>query len=622
MLKRKAKQKQTDKITQKRLGFFYIMVVLAFVVISVRLFFLQVIEYDFYEALASGQQEILQEIIPRRGEIFIKDKNGELYPVAQNQERYLLYAVPKELAENNVDIEELVNKLAQYFNWQVDVEDNGSENNNSKEGAVNQTNNASEKAADKQAMNDFIEKLKERLQVATDPYEPIRTGLTLSQKQDIEGWQIAGIYFAPKPSRFYPYRNIGSHVIGFYNFKSDNPKGQYGIEGYFDDILAGKRGQIRSARDAFGYLIAVAPQTIKPAEDGADLVLTIDQSIEYVACKKLTEYAERLGARGGSVIVVEPFSGAVMAMCNYPDFDPNNYFEVEDISVFNNPAISSEYEPGSIFKPITMAAGLDLGKITPTDTYSDEGCRRVEGWYKPICNSDIAQFPDGHGLQTMTQVLEQSLNTGAMYVVDVVGGNILRKYFEGFGFGKLTGITLPGEVDGNISNVGKQPIYSYTASFGQGITATPLQMVMAYAAIANGGQLLKPYIVDEIRYSNGKIEKVKPKVIRNVLSPSAATLLAGMLVSVVENGHGKNAAVPGYYIGGKTGTAQVPSPQGGYSDETIHSFVGFGPIDSPRFVMIVKLDNPGVRFSASSAAPLFGEIAKFILQYLQVPPNN
>ncbi len=586
---RKKRSNSGVRSSFSRLIFFYIFIWLCFGLIIARLFFLQVLEHDFYEALASGQQEIYQELIPRRGEVFVRDKDNNLYPLAQNRDLYLLYAVPKELREAEVDISELVDKLAEYFDWQ-------------EEG--------------------IKERYKERLSQENDPYEPIKKGLSLEQKQEIESWKVAGFYFTPQPSRFYPYRNIGSQVIGFYSFKSDNPKGQYGIEGYFDKELAGKRGSIMSARDASGHLITVAPQTVTPAEDGADIILTIDQSIEYIACRRLNEYAQRLGAKSGSVIVVDPKRGAVLAMCNYPDFDPNFYYQVEDISVFNNAAISFEYEPGSIFKPLTMAAGLDLGKITPDDTYFDEGCRRVKGWYKPICNSDIAQFPEGHGVQTMTQVLEQSLNTGAMHVIDIIGGELFRKYVEGFNFGRLTGISLGGEVDGNINNVGRQPIYSYTASFGQGITVTSLQMVMAYAAIANGGQLLRPYIVDEIHYADGRIEKSQPEVIREVISPSAATLLSGMLVSVVENGHAGRAAVAGYYIGGKTGTAQVPSPKGGYSDETIHSFVGFGPVDDPRFVMIVKLDNPGVRFAASSAAPLFGEIAQFILQYLQVPPQR
>lgn len=581
----RAKRKKIKKFADLRLTFFVLFVFFIFCIIAVRLFYLQVYEMDYYKKLASDKHKILRELIPKRGEIFMQDKDGNLQPFAQNRVLYMLYAVPKDFEKKPEDI---INQLTNYFQW------------------------------DEATTKFFLEKLSKK----DDPFEQIKKGLDENDKKEIESWQIKGLYFLDEDSRFYPNQNIGANLIGFYSFKSDKPAGQYGLEGFFEDELAGSRGVIDSEKDASGRLITIGVRNFTSATDGSDLILTIDPSIEFISCQKLNEYIQRLGAKGGEVIILNPQTGAVLAMCSFPDFDPNKYFEVENIEYFKNPAVTDQYEPGSIFKPITMAAALDLKKVTPKFTYRDEGCRLIPGWPKPICNSDVNIKPHGHGIVTMTDVLINSLNTGVMYLIDQIGEETFKKYLQGFGFGQPTNITLPGETSGNINNVGLRPIYSYTASFGQGITVTPLQMVTAYAAIANGGELLRPYVVAEIRKADGTIEKTEKKIVRQVISPEVSVLLSGMLVSAVEDGHGWRAGVPGYYIAGKTGTAQVPSPQGGYSQDTIHSFVGFGPIDNPKFVMITKLDNPGTNFAESSAAPLFGEIADFILQYYQIPPSR
>lgn len=580
-----AKRKKIKKFADLRLTFFIFLVLLFLLFIFTRLFWLQVKERDFYKKLASGQHQILSELIPERGEIFMQDKDGKLQPLAQNRVLYMLYAVPKDFDKKP---EEITTRLKDYLQW------------------------------DEVTTEQFLN----RLSKEDDPFEQIKKGLDENEKKEIESWQIKGLNFLPEDSRYYPNENIGANLTGFYNFKSDQPVGQYGLEGFFENELAGSRGVINSERDAGGRLITVGARNFTSAIDGSDLILTIDPSVQYITCQKLNEYIQKLGAKGGEVIILNPKTGAVLAMCSWPDFDPNKYFEVKNIEEFKNPAVVDQYEPGSIFKPITMAAALDLKKVNPKFTYRDEGCRLITGWPKPICNSDVSIMPNGHGIVSMTDVLVNSLNTGVMYLIDQIGEETFKKYLQGFGFGSPTNITLPGETKGNISNVGVRPIYSYTASFGQGITVTPMQMVTAYAAIANGGELLKPYIVAEIKKADGKVEKNEKKVVRQVVSPEVSVLLSGMLVSAVEDGHGWRAGVAGYYIAGKTGTAQVPSPSGGYSDETIHSFVGFGPIDDPRFVMITKLDNPGTRFAESSAAPLFGEIANFILHYYQIPPSR
>ncbi|MAF13838.1 MAG: hypothetical protein CMI53_03025, partial [Parcubacteria group bacterium] len=253
----------------------------------------------------------------------------------------------------------------------------------------------------------------------------------------------------------------------------------------------------------------------------------------------------------------------------------------------------------------------------PETTYVDEGEVKV-GPYT-IRNSDLSS----HGKQTMTYVLEQSLNTGAIYVEQEVGKKTFKKYVEDFGFGQRTGITLDSEAAGDISSLDKRgDIFGITASYGQGITVTPLQLVTAFAAIANRGQLPKPYIVSEIIKPNGQTEVTKPEVVRQVISPKSASLLTGMLISVVENGYGIKGKVDGYYLGGKTGTAQVASAGGGYGSRTVHSFIGFGPVSNPKYVMMVKLDNPkGIRFSSDSVTPLFSQLSEFLLNYYQIAPD-
>jgi len=445
-------------------------------------------------------------------------------------------------------------------------------------------------------------------------------------KSDGQKLTIFGISHTMFAYRFYPESELGSHTLGFVSLSQDEQRGRYGLEGFFDEELSGQFGSVKSERGADRNVIIVNDREYISPVDGDNLILTLDRSIQFAVCQKLNEIALRHGADGGTVIAVNPRTGAILAICSWPDYDPNNYKEVEDIKVYNNPAIFDEYEPGSVFKPITMAAGLDQEKITPQTTYNDEGQVMVKGWPKPIKNSDYDTH-GGYGRVDMNNVLENSLNTGAIFAMQQIGPEVFSQYVKNFGFGEKTGIELETENSGNIRNLQSdniQEVYAATASFGQGLTVTPLQMLMSYAAIANGGILMKPYIVKEIIHADGSKEITQSRQVRRVISEKAATLLSGMLANVVEGGHAIRAAVSGYYIGGKTGTAQVASGSvRGYGGQTIHTFVGIAPIDDPAFVMLVKLNDPkDVQFAASSAAPLFGELAGYLLDYLEVPKGR
>lgn len=570
--------------TDLRLSVFRYALVLFAAVIVLKLIALQIFQYDFYAALASGQHELFQELIPERGEILLHDyKDETVLAVATNQQLAFVYADPR-LIEEADDTAEALGELFEY---------------------------------DEEA----VESLEMRLDQPEDPYEPIARKVDEATLEAILALDLAGIFYVRESSRLYPEPEMSGQVLGFVGGNEDGSvSGKYGIEGYFNDILMGTKGYLKSERDIAGRLIAVADQELVSAVDGADIVLTIDRTIQYKACSALKLAVGKHGADGGSVIIVSPSTGKVLAMCGAPDFDPNAYNEVESIDVFNNPAIFESYEPGSVFKPITMAAAVDVGAVSPTTTFTDTGSVLVEGWPKPIGNAEGKVY----GTVPMTQVLEDSINTGMIFAMRQMGLSTFEQYVKAFGFGIATGIELATEAAGDISSLENvSEIYSATATFGQGITATPLQIVMAYAAIANGGILKAPLLVDEVRYADGTVETRAPRDVAQVIDSKTARTLSAMLVSVVEYGHGKRAGVKGYYIGGKTGTAQVAKSDGiGYaSDNTIGSFAGFGPVEDPKFAMIVRIDNPkDVVWAESTAAPLFGEIAEFLLQYFEVPP--
>jgi cell division protein FtsI (penicillin-binding protein 3)/stage V sporulation protein D (sporulation-specific penicillin-binding protein) len=558
-----------------RLFFFLFIFLLIF-----RLYQLQISAHDLYSDLASGQHKLLAELMPERGEIFVSDPlSRDNYPIASNITLSLVYAVPREV----LDAKYAATILAPV----LELEE---------------------------------AKLVEILSKTDDPYEPLKHAVSDELVGQIKTLQIKGIYTAPETVRYYFGGDDYGQLVGFIGFAGDSRKGQYGLEQAWDKVLAGERGELKMERAPGGGVIALGDRQIKSAVDGADIYLTIDKNIQARACAAIRRAVELHGAVSGSVVVMEPSTGAIKAMCGAPNFDPNKYADVTDQRIYSNQVVSDAYEPGSVFKAITMAAALEAGAVTPETTYLDTG--EIKIGPHTIRNSDLK----AHGVQTMTQVLQESLNTGAIFAMRQAGVEAFRHIVDKFGFGKLTNIELPNERAGNIAALQeKNEIFAATASFGQGISVTPLQLTAAFGAIANGGRLMKPYIIRELHYADGRKQVTNPVTLGQVISRETATTLAAMLVQVVEQGHGKRAGVPGYYIAGKTGTAQVPyQDKAGYDpSKTIGTFVGFGPVEAPKFVMTVRVNEPkDVVFAESSAAPVFGELAKFLLEYYQVPPQR
>jgi len=566
----------------RRMEFIRLIFIMSFLAIVLRLFFIQVVQGSFYAALASGQHEIYKTLFPERGGIFVRENNSlagvqELYPLATNREYKTVYAQPKFISDPKSEAESLSPILG------LSVED-----------------------------------LMIRLDKPNDPYEVIARKLDPTKVTAIEGLNLSGIKFQDEVYRYYPEKNITSSLTGFVSQQDDERRGQYGLEGYFDDILRGQAGSLKSEKDLSGRWIASTNKFFTPAINGADIILTIDKTIQYQACKILRDNATAYEADSAALIIMDPYSGKILAMCSYPDYDPNEYNKVEDVSVYNNTTIFTPYEPGSVFKPIGMAAGLDLNVITPDTTYIDNGEIKIDKF--TIRNAD----KKAHGLTNMVTVLDESLNLGMIFVVQQLGTARYKQYVKNFGFGEPIGLQLATEVSGTIASLDKKgDIYTMTASYGQGLTATPLQMIQSYAAIANGGYLVKPYIIDEIRYPD-HTEVTQPKVIRKVLDQKTSTLLGGMMVSVIKHGHGKSADVKGYNVAGKSGTAQIADfVNGGYSTRSNNTFIGYAPVDNPAFVMLVKYEDPKNGYYAeSNATPTFGQIAKYLLQYMKVQPDN
>lgn len=551
--------------------FFLAIIFLVFTAaVIVRLFALQVLGNSFYKNLAENQHEFSKTLYPERGQIFVSTQNGaDSVPVVTNVERDLVYAVPPEIPDKQ-QIAAALSPVLGITQWEI-----------------------------MQKIGDDTRK-----------WVAIKKQLAASESAAVKKLALPGIHLQSETYRYYPEKVFASQVLGFLGYMGENRVGRYGVEEFFEEELAGEAGSLFQEKAAGGSWITGSLRKLEPARDGIDLTLTIDRAIQFKAESLLAAGVARHSADAGSITVINPKTGAVLAMASYPTFDPNTFNEVENIAAFKNQAVSDAYEPGSVFKAITMAGALNEGAVTPDEVYEDTGQVRFEDF--TIRNSDNK----AHGRQTMTQVLEESLNTGAIYAQDKLGAEKFLETIKRFGFGEKSGITLPAESPGDLKNLRRTGDIQYaTASFGQGITATPLQLAGAFAAIANGGKMMKPYVIA----GQGSAEA------REVISDRAAATLSAMLVSVVERGHGKRAGVPGYYVAGKTGTAQVAAKgRAGYeASVTIGSFAGFAPVDNPVFAAIVRIDNPkDVQFAESTAAPIFGELAQFILNYYQVPPTR
>ncbi|MFA6348195.1 MAG: penicillin-binding protein 2 [Candidatus Paceibacterota bacterium] len=543
-------------------------------VVLFRLFCLQVNEGSKYKALASGQQNNVLDVEGKRGDVYFK--GGE--PLALTEKDPLVYVSPEEIEDKNLAAE----KLAVILNM------------------------------DK-------EEILQRMNKSGSFYQIIKRSVSKEIADKVKEAGIKGVSIdEKKEKRYYPSEKTASQIIGFIN---EDKKGQYGIEEYYNEQLSGKKASTTVDRNPWGFVFSSSDTS---SLNGSSLTLTIDYNIQFMAEKILAEGVDKYGAVGGNIIVIDPNTGEVIAMAQNPGFDPNNY-KNEKFEVLSNSSTQKIFEPGSIFKPITMSIGVNEKLVTPESTFTDTGCVPY-GKYN-VCNYSKKAW----GTITMTEILRRSVNTGVMYVEKKIGHKKFLDYLDSFGLFDKTGIDLANESSTENKTLKKAyndrvEVAFANTSFGQGIGITPLHMITAFSCLINGGNLMRPYIVKEISSEKSK-EEIKPQVVRRVVSEETSNNLRKMLVQVVEGGYGHLAKISGYWIGGKTGTSQVPYAslginKAGYSDYTWQTFMGFAPAYNPKFIILVKLDNPtATKTSEYSAVPIFHDLAKYIFDYWQVPPD-
>jgi cell division protein FtsI/penicillin-binding protein 2 len=442
------------------------------------------------------------------------------------------------------------------------------------------------------------------------------------QQRDREPDDLTLIHYVETKAmtrRYYPQAELTSHLLGFV---MPTFGGRTGLEEYYDGFLV---------RDGAGLLgkNSVPVNTLShdvlrfvPSSVGKDLVLTVDSTVQWIIREELIDGLKEFKAVSGTVIVMNPHTGEILGMVSLPDYDPNRYELVpqESYGLFQNPAISAQYEPGSVYKILSMAAAMDAGIITPDKIYNDSGSYSIGG--RVIFNSNRV----ANGDVTVTRALALSLNVVTAQIAEELGVEDFYRYVRAFGFGSATNVDLSGEIPGAIKTPA-DPNWSEadlgTNSFGQGLACTPLQMLNATAVIANGGKLMQPYIV-KARIAGDEAQITEPVVTRQVIKPETAESMSAMMAEVVSTS-ASLAGVDGYSVAGKSGTAQIPSEEGYVQEETIVSFVGFAPADDPAFVLLVKMDRPDPEinvWAGQTAAPVFGRIAARLLDHFSVPPDE
>jgi len=426
--------------------------------------------------------------------------------------------------------------------------------------------------------------------------------------QQVEDLDVSAFSLEAQFRRAYPDDTLAASVLGFVDLQGE---AQYGLERYYDRQLRGQDGVWRGITDSWGEPIMITQGGYQPAQDGADLVLTLDRNVQQVAESILLAGIEQHKAVAGNIIVMDPRTGAVLAMANYPTYPPGEYWRVESLDQYVNTAVSALYEPGSVFKPLTLAAAFEARVIRPTDSYDDRG--EIIVGNQRIRNADRK----AHGPTTMTELLAYSRNVGAAHVAATLGPTRFYEAMRRFGFGEVTGIDLMHEVPGIMRVPGGRQWHMSdlgTNAFGQGVSVTPIQVVAAYGALANDGVLMRPYVVAEVR-DGEDVQRREPFAVRRVISSEVAQQLMTIMADATEMGM-QEAAVPGYRVAGKSGTAGIPDREGYENQDIIASYVGFGPVPDPRFVILVRFDKPQTgEWGMEVAAPAFAEMAQFLIDY-------
>jgi cell division protein FtsI/penicillin-binding protein 2 len=467
-------------------------------------------------------------------------------------------------------------------------------------------------------VNRPVEALLARLRDQSEgPVSLLVDGIEFDTGREIEALGLGGVQLAKGTKRYYPEGDVASGLLGFLG---RDHSGLAGLEADLDDVLKGAPGAIYFERDSIGQPIVFGRMLTEPGREGANVRLTIDRYIQRLIENELDLQMKERNASGGTIIVMDPMTGAILGMASRPSFKLSQLsLDAGPLDIYRNRAVTDLYEPGSVLKTITMAAAIDLGLVNPNSTYFDGGAV-VKGGYT-FKNWDFSS----NGMTTMTQLLQKSLNTGAIWLADLIGPQRLYEYILRFGFGESTYSGLGGEAAGLLRthlDAGWYESDLATNSYGQGIATTPLQVITAISAVINGGKLMRPYLIEEVDGPGGR-RIYEPVTVRRAISAEASRTMVKMLNDVVDGLPYHLARVRGYSVGGKTGTTLVSIPTGYDLDATIASFVGFAPVENPAFIMLVKIDQPkDDPLGGIVAAPVFGKLAPQILSYLNIPPTS
>lgn len=574
----------------KRLQIFSLTFIFLFLLLVARLFYWQILKGDELSSQARLQYKDGFTLDAQRGDIMAKDNS----PIAANISGWLVYASIKELEE---DPDSIAGKLASLFiTKKPDEEDEEYE----------------KRLEDEESR---IYKLLTRNDVV---WVPIKQRLEKTDKEKIEELGIKGLGFEERQMRYYPESSSSAQILGFVGKDEDGAdKGYFGLEGYYDLSLSGKDGYMLRESDAGGVPILFGSSREVSAIGGVDLVTSIEKRVQLTVEKKLTEGIEKYGAKAGTVIVMDPRTGGVIAMASYPSYDPREYWKYGD-EFFKNPAISFSFEPGSIFKVLVMAAGLDAGVVEP-DTKCDicSAPYKVDKYFIKTWNNEYRAD------STMTEVIVHSDNVGMTFVANRLGIAKMYDYLKKFGIGEVTGVDLQGEFSPSLRDRKKwSKVDLATASFGQGIAVTPMQMIRGVSTIANDGIPVTPQVVDKI-IAEDKTYDIKPEEGERVIKKETSEEITAMMVEAAEKGEAKWTYQKGFGVAGKTGTAQIPI-EGHYDEEkTIASFIGFAPYDDPKFIMLVTLrEAESSPWASETAAPLWYDIANDLFLHFGVQPRK
>lgn len=564
---------------QFRIRVFSVLIVVFALLLISKLYILQIVHGDELLARADRQYMRPAQFVFNRGSIYFTDKDGHELSAASLKTGFII-AVNPQKASSSIDSCLRIKSILE-----IDCEDYA-----------------------------------RRIAKPNDTYEEILKRVEEDKAKAVEDMKLPGISLYKDVWRLYPAGNTAAHVLGFVGYKGDILAGRYGLESFYDDVL--KRAADNVYINFFAEIFGDIKKTVINKEElEGDIVTTIDPTVQTTLEKTLDGIKTKWNSESVGGIIINPKTGEIYSMALTPGFDPNNFRIEKTSAVFSNDVVENVHEMGSIIKPLTMAVAIDLGLASSKTTYDDSGSVTLNG--KTIYNFDKV----GRGVITMQEAMGKSLNTGFVFLSQKIGHEQFQKYFKAFGLGEKTGIDLPNEARGLIDNLNSPRDIEYaTASFGQGIAMTPVEVVRALSAVANGGTLITPHIVKKINYSLGYSKTINfpegARVIKKTTSEDTTRILVEDFDSYFQNGKAKN---PHYSIAEKTGTAQIPLPNGTgyYEDRNLHSFFGYLPAYDPQFLVFMYTVHPqGAQYSSESLGPAFVDLTKFLINYYNIPPDR